>query len=137
MLARNATSFLNRCVQNELLPRNCTELIFVLRLLYLSLYSVEIISTAGYKEQKMDSILITEYLPNLAYFITDYYEKLYDDSLEALSTTTTSATPSLLITSATILKTAHTSPSITGSTSNPAVLQAVKTSPPIVLKIST
>lgn len=139
MLARNAISYLNRCVQNELLPRNCTELIFVLRLLYLSLFSFDVINTPGYKEQKMDSILITEYLPNLAYFITDYYEKLYDDSLEALNTTTaTPSTPSLLTTSP-ILGTTHTSPIVTGPASSAAstALASTKTSPPIVLKIST
>lgn len=87
-----------------------------------------------------DSILITEYLPNLAYFITDYYEKLYDDSLEALTNVTpTLSTPSLLTTSPTILSTGvttHTSPSLAPVASVTA-LSNVKTSPPLVIKIST
>ena len=107
----------------------------------MSLYSVDVLNTPGYKEQKMDSILITEYLPNLAYFITDYYEKLYDDSLEALSSAapTTPVTPSLLTTSPILGGSIITSPSITGQSSLVAstALASTKTSPPIVLKIST
>jgi len=72
-------------------------------------------------------------LPNLAYFITDYYEKLYDDSLEALTTATpTLPTPSLLTTSPTIFA-AHSSPNLSSTTS----VANVKSSPPLVLKIST
>ncbi len=78
-------------------------------------------------------------MPNLAYFITDYYEKLYDDSLTSLSIPT-NPTPSLLTSPPTILNTSNpliaattTPPSNTGNQQN----VASKTSPPIVLKIST
>ena len=75
-------------------------------------------------------------MPNLAYFITDYYEKLYDDSLETLTMATpTLPTPSLLTTSPTILS-AHSSPNLATSLAT-ASLTNVKTSPPLVLKIST
>lgn len=86
----------------------------------------------------------------MAYFLADYYEKLYDDSLEALTVAAPlQATPSLLTTSPTILSTAHTSPIIGGSgnaTNSTAAaaaalpistLASTKTSPPILLKIST
>jgi hypothetical protein len=81
----------------------------------------------------------------LAYFLADYYEKLYDDSLEALTVAAPlQATPSLLTTSPTILSTAHTSPIIGGSGNSTAAaaapistLASTKTSPPILLKIST
>lgn len=133
MLARNALCFLNKCVQNELLPRNCTELIFALRLLYLSLYAKEIMKSSSYKEPNLNGNLITEYLPNIAYFITDFYEKLYDDSLETL----TNQSKNFSLSTTSLLNT--TSPTILSTPNNtrntpPAI---VKKSPPIVLKIST
>ncbi|CAF0982652.1 unnamed protein product [Brachionus calyciflorus] len=131
MLSRNVMSMLNKCVQNELLPRNCTELIFVLRLLSISLLAWEIVDSQTNKEPKIDSALITEYLPNLAYFITDFYEKLYDDSIAALTNQAQNITSTLLSSSTGMI----TSPTIPAgpiqTNSN------VKTSPPIVLKIST
>ncbi len=76
--------------------------------------------------------LITEYLPNIAYFLTDFYEKLYDDALEAL----TNQSKTLSLTTASLLST--TSPTIL---STPAIANTPpaipKKSPPIVLKIST
>lgn len=82
----------------------------------------------------MDASLITEYLPNLAYFITDYYEKLYDDSIAALTNPSQpAATPSLLTSPPTILNSVSTTSPSTTSAPTPNV----KTSPPIVLKIST
>ncbi len=80
-----------------------------------------------------DASLITEYLPNLAYFLTDFYEKLYDDSLNIISTQQ-SVTSSLLST---------TSPTILSTTTPPKPLVSTtasstnRSSPPIVLKIST
>ena len=67
--------------------------------------------------------------------MTDYYEKLYDDSLESLTTRSIlPGTASLLTTSPTILNTPNSS-----SNSNVFLNAAanVKKSPPIVLKIST
>jgi hypothetical protein len=102
--------------------------------LSISLLSFEIIDAESNKEPKMDSTLITEYLPNLAYFLTDYYEKLYDDAFTNLSNPTPApSTPSLLTTSPTILNAATTTP----PTNPTSVTASVKTSPPIVLKIST
>ena len=83
-------------------------------------------------KQKKNGVLITEYLPNIAYFITDYYEKLYDDSLETIvnqSKSLSLGTPSLLTTSPTIMNTPT-------STVTPPIAN-VKKSPPIILKIST
>lgn len=92
-----------------------------------------------------DASLITEYLPNLAYFITDFYEKLYDDSLASLAnpTTQTSITSSILVTSPTVLTTSATSvvtpstPTTPGTSASAPTSSSAKTSPPIVLKIST
>jgi hypothetical protein len=36
-------------------------------------------------ESRIDASLITEFLPNIAYFIADYHEKIYEDSLTALN----------------------------------------------------
>jgi hypothetical protein len=126
--------------------KNCTELIFVLRLLSLSLLSWELIDTQASKEPKIDASLITEYLPNLAYFITDFYEKLYDDSLANLANAsqTSAVTSALLVTSPTTpsgsgggaLVTTPTTPVGTGIVIA-AAATTTKTSPPIVLKIST
>lgn len=70
-------------------------------------------------------------MPNLAYFITDFYEKLYDDSIASLTNQTQSITSTLLSSSTGMI----TSPSAVTATST---LNASKTaSPPIVLKIST
>jgi hypothetical protein len=69
----------------------------------------------------------------LAYFLTDFYEKLYDDSLNII-TTQQSVTSSLLST---------TSPTILSTTTPPKPLVSTSasstnhSSPPIVLKIST
>lgn len=80
-----------------------------------------------------DTGLITEYLPNLSYFITDFYEKLYDDSLAALTNPSqTSIASTLLSTPPSLLSTTTTPP---GPVSSAQL--ANKTSPPIVLKIST
>lgn len=95
----------------------------------ISLLSREIIDSQTNKEPKIDSTLITEYLPNLAYFITDFYEKLYDDSMGSLSNQAQSITSTLLSSSTGMI----TSPSGGALTSN----NSKTTSPPIVLKIST
>lgn len=130
MLSRNAISLLNRSIQSELLPRNCTELIFVLRLLSLGLTAKELMESKANKEPKMDAVLITVYLPKLAYFLTDFCEKLYDDSLESVSNlvNTSLTKPSLLTTSPTITTTPTT------SAMNPAL---VKKSPSSLPKISS
>ena len=89
-----------------------------------------------------DASLITEYLPNLAYFLTDFYEKLYDDSLTVISTQPSLTASSSLLSatsSPAILAASATTPPppkpLVSSTS--ASSTTSKTSPPIVLKIST
>ena len=82
-------------------------------------------------------------MPNVAYFIADYYEKVYDESLTALTNQMQApapSTPSLL----TSPKLITTSP-LAGIVSTPAPVQAATAtseppeaaSQPIVLKIST
>ena len=85
--------------------------------------------------------MITDYLPNIAYFIADYYEKFYDESLTTLTNqmqTPAPTTPSLL----TSPKLLTTSPLAGVSTQSAATSQAQPPpqepiSQPIVLKIST
>ena len=89
---------------------------------------------------KKDASLITEFLPNLAYFITDFYEKLYDDSLATLSNPTPANATSSLLTSPTtsILNAQNNLTTPPGNSNNSQALSlSSKTSPPIVLKIST
>lgn len=71
-------------------------------------------------------------MPNLAYFITDFYEKLFDDSIGFLSNQTQSITSTLLSSSTGMI----TSPTNLAGT-NSATNNSKNTSPPIVLKIST
>ena len=134
MLARSTVYNLNKCIQNEILPRNCSELIFILRLLSLSLLAWEVMDSQANKEPKIDASLITEYLPNMAYFLTDFYEKLYDEAMTALTTQTTLGAASLL-TSPNMLSSATSTPPkpLVHSTA----INSNRTSPPIVLKIST
>lgn len=150
-LSRNCQFLLNRCVQTEILPRNSPDLLFVVRLLSIGLLSWEIIQSDASKEPKMDSRFITDYLPNVAYFIADYYEKVYDESLTALTNQMQAVpaptTPSLL-TSPKLIATTSPLAGLVGTTPVAPVVQPTTTlapsaepaeaaSQPIVLKIST
>jgi hypothetical protein len=110
----------------------------------LSLLAWEVMDSQANEEPKIDASLITEYLPNLSYFLTDFYEKLYDDAMTALTSSIdqTSVTASLLSTTSPTIINPVGGPAISNLATPPKPLvqlvqQSVKTSPPIVLKIST
>lgn len=120
--------------------QNCPELILLLRLLSIGLLSWEIIDSESNKEPKIDPSFITDYLPNIAYFFADFYEKFYDESITAL-TNQIQATPApstpLLLTSPKLLT---TSPLTSIGQPSASAAQQQQHEPPsqsIVLKIST
>ena len=97
-----------------------------------------------------DLNVITQFLPNLAYFTTDFYDKLYDDSMTALSNAKSATAASLLVNSSptpisaiaaltSLTPAAATTPTSGGGGNALAAAAdaANKKSPPIVLKIST
>ena len=75
-------------------------------------------------------------MPNLAYFITDFYEKLYEDALNAISNPT-QTNSSLLTSPTTSILNAPNSLTTPPGTHAQGLSLTTKTSPPIVLKIST
>lgn len=71
-------------------------------------------------------------MPSLAYFIADFYEKLYDDSLNNTTSASLSSTPPPPAVAVSILSTPQSS-----AASAAVATASTRTSPPIVLKIST
>lgn len=74
--------------------KKCEELIFLLRILQYSISSRNTISNnLSSKELNIDVNVITSFLPYLAYLIADHQERLYEDTIETLNSSSEPTTP--------------------------------------------
>ncbi|CAG9564052.1 unnamed protein product [Danaus chrysippus] len=91
-LATSAIKILQHLINTEGLPRDNTILILLLRMLALGLSAWEIIDTQNFKEPKLDSQVVTKYLPAMMSLMVDdqvraLHNKLPPDERESAITT--------------------------------------------------
>ncbi|XP_045522305.1 negative elongation factor B [Pieris brassicae] len=91
-LATSAIKILHHLINTEGLPRDNSILILLLRMLALGLGSWDIINTQQFKEPKLDSQVVTKYLPALMSLMVDdqvraLHNKLPPDERESAITT--------------------------------------------------
>ncbi|XP_050674407.1 negative elongation factor B [Leptidea sinapis] len=91
-LATSAIKILHHLINTEGLPRDNTILILLLRMLALGLGSWNIINTQEFKEPKLDSQVVTKYMPALMSLMVDdqvraLHNKLPPDERESAITT--------------------------------------------------
>lgn len=91
-LATSAIKILQHLINTEGLPRDNTILILLLRMLALGLSAWEIIDSQEFKEPKLDSQVVTKYLPALMSLMVDdqvraLHNKLPPDERESAITT--------------------------------------------------
>ncbi|XP_045777274.1 negative elongation factor B [Maniola jurtina] len=91
-LATSAIKILQHLINTEGLPRDNTILILLLRMLALGLSAWEIIDSQDFKEPKLDSQVVTKYLPALMSLMVDdqvraLHNKLPPDERESAITT--------------------------------------------------
>ncbi|XP_060596929.1 negative elongation factor B-like [Ruditapes philippinarum] len=62
---------LQQCINNDVLPRESTDIILLLRMLGLGLGAWDMIDSQVFKEPKLEPVLITKFLPTLAGTVVD------------------------------------------------------------------
>ncbi|RWS07123.1 negative elongation factor B-like protein [Dinothrombium tinctorium] len=70
-LATSALKIMNHLVANESLPRGNSVLVLILRMLNLGLHAWDILNSQVYREPKLDSEIITKFIPTLMSLVVD------------------------------------------------------------------